>query len=150
LNKKIAGICISGIILSAFLVAADEILDIPFHVFNAPPSPVNWTEICIEVSFIFVVGAFVAFGLFKLDLRHKQVEERLEHLTLVLRVLSAMSTSSLLRRKIVAGCSKVAVITLLKPVVISRHGLPCLMNPESSWRMPNPGWVKASCLWLSV
>jgi len=78
------GICIAGIILSGFLVAADEFFDIPFHVFNAPPTPVNWTEVCIKVSFIFVGGAFVIFSLLKRDLGRKRAEEELskhrEHL----------------------------------------------------------------------
>jgi len=84
LNNKIAGVCIGGTVLSALLVAADELLDIPFHVFNAPPTTVNWTEIFIEVSSIFVVGAFTTFGILKLDLRRKRAEEKLskhgEHL----------------------------------------------------------------------
>ena len=84
MRSKIVGICIAGIILSGFLVAADEFFDIPFHVFNAPPTPVNWTEVCVKVSFIFVGGAFVIFGLLKRDLRRKRAEEELskhrEHL----------------------------------------------------------------------
>ena len=77
LSSKIAVICTSGFILIALLLAADEILDIPFHVFNAPPTPINWVEIGIEVFFVLMVGVFTVFYISKLDLGRKQAEDEL-------------------------------------------------------------------------
>ena len=38
-------VCVAGFILAIILLAADEIFDIPYRVFNAPPTPVNWIEL---------------------------------------------------------------------------------------------------------
>jgi hypothetical protein len=87
MTNKITVMCAIGFILAAFLVAADEILDIPANVFNAPPTPINWTEIGIEVFFIFVVGTFVVFAISKLDSERKRTEESLRKANRALKTL---------------------------------------------------------------
>lgn len=76
-TSKIIAISISGFILVALLIAANEIFDIPALVFNAPPTPVNWVEIGIEIFFILMVGAFIIFYISKLELEHKRAEKEL-------------------------------------------------------------------------
>ncbi len=61
-------LCIAGFILAILLVAADEIFDIPYHLFNAPPTPINWTEIGIESIFILIVGSLTISILWRLNL----------------------------------------------------------------------------------
>ncbi len=75
-SKRIT-ILIGSFILAALLIAVDEIFDIPALVFNAPPTPVNWTEVVIEILFIFMVGALTIFYISKLDLERKRAEEEL-------------------------------------------------------------------------
>lgn len=115
MNNKIAGVCIGGIMLGALLVAADELLDIPFHVFNAPPTPVNWTEICIKVSFIFVGGAFITFGILKLDLRRKRAEEELSKRCEHLEELGEQRTRELEEAR---GYADDIIATVREPLVV--------------------------------
>lgn len=65
--NAITAISISGFILAILLVAADEIFDIPYHLFNAPPTPINWTEIRIESIFILIVGSLTISSLWRLN-----------------------------------------------------------------------------------
>jgi PAS domain S-box-containing protein len=71
-------ICIAGFILAILLVAADEILDIPYHLFNAPPTPINWTEIGIESIFILTVGSLTISILWRVNLKRERVEGALK------------------------------------------------------------------------
>jgi len=72
----------------ALLVAADEIWDIPANVFNASPTPINWTEIGVEVFFIFLAGALVISILSKLESAQRQGEEALRKVNRALKTLS--------------------------------------------------------------
>jgi PAS domain S-box-containing protein len=80
--------CTFGFILAALLVAADEIWDIPANVFNASPTPINWTEIGIEAFFIFLVGALVISIVSKLESAQRRGEEALRKVNLALKTLS--------------------------------------------------------------
>jgi PAS domain S-box-containing protein len=88
IGSKVAVICTFGFILVALLVAADEIWDIPANVFNASPTPINWTEIGVEVFFIFLAGALVISILSKLESAQRQGEEALRKVNRALKTLS--------------------------------------------------------------
>ena len=66
-----------GVAFVALMDIANEYFDIPHLVFNAPATPVNWTEVVIEVLLIFIVGLSIGLMLTRLLLRQKQVEEAL-------------------------------------------------------------------------
>ncbi len=84
-------LCIAGFILAILLVAADEIFDIPYHLFNAPPTPINWTEIGIESIFILIVGSLTISILWRLNLKREQAEAALkESETRLSNILSSM------------------------------------------------------------
>jgi PAS domain S-box-containing protein len=87
-TSKVAVACTGGFILAAFFVAADEIFDIPAVVFNASPTPINWTEIGIETSFIFMVGSIVISVISWLDSKRKRAEESLHKVNRTLKTLS--------------------------------------------------------------
>ncbi|MCD6567459.1 MAG: PAS domain S-box protein [Dehalococcoidia bacterium] len=84
---RIVGISVIGFIMAALLVAADEVLDVPAHVFGAPPTPINWTEIGIEVLCVAVVGILTVFFISRLNLERKQAHERILHLNTILRTI---------------------------------------------------------------
>ena len=71
-------ICIAGFILAILLVAADEIFDIPYHLFSAPPTPINWTESGIESIFILIVGSLTISILWRLNLKRERAEGALK------------------------------------------------------------------------
>jgi len=75
--NAIIAISVAGFILAVLLIAANEILDIPSRVFNAPPTLINWTEISIEAIFVLIVGSLTVFIIRRLDLRRKQAKEAL-------------------------------------------------------------------------
>ncbi len=75
-DTKVA-ICMVGFSLAILLVAADEVLDIPFHLFGAPSTPINWTEVIIESSFILTVASLTSYIIWRLGLRSERVEEEL-------------------------------------------------------------------------
>ena len=128
MNNKIVGICIGSFTLSALLVAANEFLDIPFHVFNAPPTPVNWTEIFIEVSSIFVVGAFTTFGILKLDLRRKRAEEKLSKHGEHLEELVEQHTRELEETR---GYADDIIATVREPLVVLNADLQVILANRS-------------------
>jgi len=86
--SKVAIICIIGFVLAALLVVADEIFDVPALVFNAQPTPINWTEIGIELFFIFIVGTLVISVISWLDSKRQQAEESLRKVNRTLKTLS--------------------------------------------------------------
>ncbi len=85
--NAITSVSIAGFILAILLVAADEIFDIPYHLFNAPATPINWTEIRIESIFLLVVGSLTISFLWRLNSKHEQAEERITNLNSVLKAL---------------------------------------------------------------
>ena len=62
LASKITAICICGFILAALA-------------FNAPPTPINWTEMGIEIFLILMVGTFTIFYMSGLVLERRQAED---------------------------------------------------------------------------
>jgi PAS domain S-box-containing protein len=68
---------IVGLTLIALMVIADEYFDIPSLVFNTPPTPVNWSEVAIEILLIFIVGLSVGLMLTRLLSRQKRTEAEL-------------------------------------------------------------------------
>lgn len=72
--NAITAMSIGGFILVMLLVAFDEIFDIPHHLFNAPPTPINWAKIGIELTFILMAGLLPVFILWRLNLKRQQVE----------------------------------------------------------------------------
>ncbi len=84
MTSRVTVICTVGFILAALLIVADEIFDIPAHVFNAPPTPINWTEIGIEAIFILIVGTLTIFIIQRLSLKRVQAERRTLYLHKIL------------------------------------------------------------------
>jgi PAS domain S-box-containing protein len=80
MTSKTTAILALGFTLAALLITADEIFDIPALVFNAPPTPINWTEISIELSCLVIVGVVIIFSVYRLGLRRKRAEEQLRKL----------------------------------------------------------------------
>lgn len=68
---------ILGLVLIALVEIADEYFDIPSLIFNSPPTPINWSELALEVSLIFIVGLSVGLLLTRLLSRQKKTEAAL-------------------------------------------------------------------------
>ncbi|MCK4491724.1 MAG: PAS domain-containing protein, partial [Candidatus Altiarchaeales archaeon] len=66
-----------GFILMAILLAMGEILDIPYVVLNAPPTPINWHELSIELLYITIIGVFVLLSIHRLDIGRMKAEEKI-------------------------------------------------------------------------
>ncbi len=67
-----------GFILMAILLAMGEILDIPYVVFNAPPTPINWHELSIELLYTAIIGVFVLLSIHRLDISRMKAEEKIK------------------------------------------------------------------------
>ena len=76
--SRITVIAAVGFILMAILLAMGEILDIPYVVFNAPPTPINWHELSIELLYIAIVGVFVLLSIHRLDISRMKAEEKIK------------------------------------------------------------------------
>jgi PAS domain S-box-containing protein len=68
---------IIGLTLIALVEIADEYFDIPSLVFNTPRTPVNWSEVAIEILLLLIVGLFVGLLLVRLLSRQKRTEAAL-------------------------------------------------------------------------
>ncbi len=68
---------VSGFALIALVEIADEYFDFPSRVFNTPSTPVNWSEIILEILLIFIVGLCMGLLLKKLLSHQKHTEEAL-------------------------------------------------------------------------
>lgn len=68
---------IVGLFLIALLEIADEYFDLPSLIFNSPPTPINWPEVALEISLIFIVGLSVGLLLTRLLSRQKRTEAAL-------------------------------------------------------------------------
>jgi PAS domain S-box-containing protein len=86
--SKITVMCIIGFTLAAILLVADETFDIPARLFNAPPTPVNWTEIGLEVFYVAIVATFVTLAISRLSSERKRAEESLRRVNRALKTLS--------------------------------------------------------------
>ena len=75
--NTIPTLLVSGIILVALIPIASEFFDIPSLVFGAPPTPVNWSVVIIEILLTLTIGFPVSFYLLRLHSRRKQAEEAL-------------------------------------------------------------------------
>jgi PAS domain S-box-containing protein len=63
-----------GLVLIALIEIAAEYFDIPSLVFNTPYTPVNWSEVILEISLILIVGLSVGLLLTRLLSRQRKVE----------------------------------------------------------------------------
>jgi PAS domain S-box-containing protein len=70
-------IVIGAFVLLGFLIILDEILDLPHLIFGAPPTPINWTEIAIEVAIVLLVGLISVYMLYVIGVKRKRAEETL-------------------------------------------------------------------------
>ena len=75
--NAVVAISVTGFILAVLIIAANEILDIPSRIFNAPPTRINWIEISIEAFFVLIVASLTVLIIRRLDLRRKQAQEAL-------------------------------------------------------------------------
>ncbi|MEA1959628.1 MAG: PAS domain S-box protein [Chloroflexota bacterium] len=81
-SKKWAQVAITvtaaGFILAMFLIAADEIFDLPHNIFRAQATPINWTEVGIEAIAVLIIGSLTISIMWRLSLRRKRAEEALQ------------------------------------------------------------------------
>ncbi len=66
-----------GLTLIALLEVADEYFDIPALIFHTPATPVNWSEVILEISLMFVVGLSVGLLLNRLLSSKRRTEAAL-------------------------------------------------------------------------
>lgn len=98
----------AGFILLCSLVILDETMDLPYLLFGAPQTPVNWFEVFIETSIIAIVGFFTVLLLWTTRER-RRAEERAEHLNRVLRAVrnvNQLITREKDRQRLIEGACK--------------------------------------------
>jgi PAS domain S-box-containing protein len=71
------------IIISAFILLLitnflNEVLDLPYLIFGTQPTPINWTELSIEMIFLFLVGLISIHFLYVFESKHRGAELKMD------------------------------------------------------------------------
>jgi two-component system NtrC family sensor kinase len=85
-----------GLVLIALIEMANEYFDIPSLVFNTPHTPVNWPEMVLQISLIFIVGLSVGLLLTRLLSRQRKVEVALIESEKQYRLLQEQASEAIL------------------------------------------------------
>jgi signal transduction histidine kinase len=78
-KKALKGLLIplSSFIAVMLVIFLDEVLDLPYVIFNAPDTPINWVELLMEESLCVMVSIFFIIIFYKSNLRQYQSEAKL-------------------------------------------------------------------------
>jgi len=70
-------IIIGSLIILSLIVALDEILDLPYFLFGAPPTPINWTEIAFDLVALFSISLISIALIRKVEAKRRKSEQTL-------------------------------------------------------------------------
>ena len=76
-DRKSNFIIIGAFILFGIMSLLNELLDLPHLFFRVSITPINWTEIAIEILFLFLVGFVSIYILYMLEYKRRLAEEAL-------------------------------------------------------------------------